>query len=453
MSRIRNLSSLLDHGRSETRSVALSCLDAALAAADTYPGTRRVVHREGDRLTVGDQVFDLRSLGKIYVVGAGKGSYPIAKALDEILGDDIEQGMVMVKDPNRAQLEHIQVIHSGHPVPNQASLDGGNLLRKLAAGLGPRDLVFAAMTGGCSALLALPVPGVSLEDKIAVNRLLLRTGARIGEMNAVRKHLSLVKGGGLIKLLQPATVVTLTQDTAPDSLPWPDPSLPDPSTFADAVAVLKYYEIWEQVPQSVRNYLEQGLADPGLETPKSFEGWRTFMYDTGNQRDACLAAVAKARELGYQGAVLSTKLEGESRELGIMLAGIAKEIQLYGRPFTAPFVLVSAGESTVSVRDENGRGGPNMETVLGFARYIDGYPGVALAAIDSEGTDGPTEVAGGVADDLTLSRSLALGLDLKGLLKRNDSLPGLEALGDTVITGATGTNVVNLRVLVVEKRR
>lgn len=205
------------------------------------------------------------------------------------------------------------------------------------------------------------------------------------------------------------------------------------------------------MPQSVRDHLEKGLTDPGLETPKSFEGWRTYMYDTGNQRDACLAAVAKAREMGYQGAVLSTKLEGESRELGIMLAGIAKEIQLYGRPFTAPFVLASAGESTVTVRGQ-GKGGPNMETVLGFARYIEGYPGVALASIDSEGTDGPTDLAGGLADDLTLARSRELSLDLKGLLKENDSLIGLEALGDAVITGATGTNVVNLRVLVVDKR-
>ena len=451
MSRVQNLNDLLAHGRSKTRSVALSCLDAALDAADTYKGTRRVVQRQGDKLTVGDQVFDLASLGDIYVVGAGKGSYPIAQALDEILGDDIKQGLVMVKEADRPPLKHIQVIVSGHPVPNPASLEGGRLLAKLAAGLGPKDLVFAAMTGGCSALLALPVAGVSLEDKIAVNRLLLRTGARIGEMNAVRKHLSLVKGGGLIKLLQPATVVTLTQDTAPDSLPWPDPSLPDPSTFADAVAMLKYYEIWDQVPQSVREHLEKGLADPSLETPKSFAGWRTYMYDTGNQRDACLAAVARARELGYQGAVLSTKLEGESREVGIMLAGIAKEIQLYGRPFAAPFVLASAGESTVTVHG-HGRGGPNMETVLGFARYIENYPGVALASIDSEGTDGPTDAAGGLADDLTLARSRELGLDLKGLLKENDSLAGLEALGDVVLTGATGTNVVNLRVLVVDKR-
>lgn len=228
MSRIQNLNDLLRNGRGQTRAVALSCLDAALDAADTYKGTKRVVHRQGDRLTVGDQTFDLADLGDIYVVGAGKGSYPIAQALDEILGDDIKQGFVMVKETGRPALEHIEVIVSGHPVPNPASLEGGLLLEKLAVGLGPNDLVFAAMTGGCSALMALPVPGVTLEDKIAVNRLLLRTGARIGEMNAVRKHLSLLKGGGLIKLLQPATVVTLTQDTAPDSCPGPIPRFPTP---------------------------------------------------------------------------------------------------------------------------------------------------------------------------------------------------------------------------------
>lgn len=453
MSRFHNYDDLVSHGRQRPREVALACLDAALQAADTYQGTLRVVKRTGDVLLTGEERFDLSQVGDIYVVGAGKGSYPIAKALDEILGERIKQGVVMVKDSDPSPLRHIKVIPAGHPVPNQASLDGGFEVQRIANKVGPKDLVFACMTGGCSALLALPVPGITLEDKIAVNRLLLRTGARIGEMNAVRKHLSLIKGGGLIKLFQPASVVTLTQETAPDSLPWPDPSLPDPSTFADAVKVMKYYEIWDDAPESVRRHLLRGLENPSLETPKNFQGWRTFMYDTGNQRDACLAAVAKGKELGYGGAVLSTKLEGESREVGTVLAGIAKEIQLYDRPFPAPCVLASAGESTVTVRGEGGRGGPNQETVLGFARFIEGYPGVALASIDSEGTDGPTDVAGGVADDLTLARSAESGMDIKEILKNNDSCTALESLGDTVITGPTGTNVVNLRVLVVEKRQ
>ena len=452
MSFFRNLEDLLSHGTVRSRRTALTCLDAALQAADTYEGTRRVVALEHGCLRVGDVRFDLGARGRIYVVGAGKGSFPIARALDDLLGPRIARGVVAIKEEAPCRLSHIQVIRAAHPVPDARSLEAGREVREIASQVKPGDLVFACMTGGCSALLVLPVEGVTLEDKITLNRLLLRTGARIGEMNAVRKHVSQIKGGGLVKLFQLATVVTLTQDTAPESLPWPDPSLPDPSTFAEAIAVLQRYEIWDRAPENVRRYLTRGLIEPGLETPKAFAGWTTYIFDTGNQRSACEAAVEAARRLGYQAQILSTNVEGESREVGTVLAGIAKEIQRYGRPFAAPCVLVSAGETTVAIRGACGEGGPNQETVLGFARNIAGFPGIALVSIDSEGTDGPTDLAGGIADGDTLERCRALGLDLFAALKGHDASPLLRALGDAVITGATGTNVVNLRVLVVEAR-
>lgn len=453
MNYIRNYRELIGHGSRGVRKVALDCLNAAINAADTYQGTRRIVRLEGETLHAGKKRFDLSRIRNIYVVGAGKGSFPIALALDRILGKRIADGIVTVKDYGKGTLRHIRVLKAAHPVPDEVSLQGGCEVQRIASQVEKGDLVFACMTGGCSSLLVLPVEGITLEDKIRVNRLLLRTGALIGEMNAVRKHLSLIKGGGLIKLFQPATVITLTQFTAPDSLPWPDPSLPDPSTFGDAIEVLKHYEIWDQVPDRVRNHLLRGAADPTLETPKNFEEWETYMFDTGNQRDACLAAVKLAKERGYHGVVLSTRIEGESRDVGTVLAGIAKEIQLYGHPFKPPCVLASAGETTVALQGEAGEGGPNQELALGFARAIKGYAGIAAVSIDSEGTDGPTQIAGGIADGETVSRAGDLGIDLFAVLKTHDSSTALKALGDAVITGATGTNVVNLRVVVVDRKR
>jgi len=450
-SRFINHAQLISHGNAKSRIAALDCLAAALDAADTYIGTHRLVRRNGNILHVGERNYDLSKSFDVYVVGAGKGSYPIAKALDEILGNRITEGVMLAKG-EAAPLKHIHVMETSHPVPDERSLAGGEIVHRMAGKVKAGDLLFACMTGGCSALMAVPVQGVALEDKIALNRLLLRTGAHISEMNAVRKHISLVKGGGLIKMFQPATVITLTQDTQPDFLPWPDTSYPDPSSFADAIRMLKNYDIWDPTPAAVKAYLQRGLADPSLETPKTFAGWDTYLLDTGNQRESCLAAVRKAESLGYSGHILSTKLEGESRDIGRGLAGIAKEIKLYNRPFSKPCILASAGETTVSVRSLTpGKGGPNQELVLGFAEAVPRYEGLTLVSIDSEGTDGPTDIAGGIGDGETMDRARSAGLDVFAALKNNDSSTLLEVLEDAIITGPTGTNVVNLRMLVVEE--
>jgi glycerate-2-kinase len=300
--------------------------------------------------------------------------------------------------------------------------------------------------------MVLPVDGVSLQDKQAMNHLLLEIGAPIYEINAVRKHMSLIKGGGLLKMLQPAQVITLTQDTTPEQLPWPDPVLPDPTTFDDAIAILKKYEIWGRSPESIRNYLVRGTHEPALETMKSDSGIRHTILDTGNQRNACVAAMRYAKSKNYHAHILSTKIEGESRDVGSVLAGIAKEIQQYGRPFKAPCVLVSAGETRVALNGPCGKGGPNQELVLGFGLNIKNYDDIALVSIDSEGTDGPTEIAGGIVDSATVKRAREMGVDLFDALKTHDSSSALERLDGAVVTGPTGTNVVNLRVLVIGKK-
>jgi glycerate-2-kinase len=216
--------------------------------------------------------------------------------------------------------------------------------------------------------------------------------------------------------------------------------------------VLKGYEIWDDTPEMVKSHLLKGLSDPSLETVKSLEGIENYMFDTANPRDACLAAVHYARALGYNAQVLSTKIEGESKHVGTVLAGIAKEIHLYGRPFEPPCLLASGGETTVSIDGPAGEGGPNQELVLGFARAIANYNSTSLVSIDSEGTDGPTQIAGGIADGETVERARALNIDLFDVLKRHDSSTALGALGDQVLTGETGTNVINLRMMFIERR-
>ncbi len=445
--------SLIAGKNAKARKTALACLAAALDGADTYAGTRRVVSRVGDILHLGEQSVDLNAIGAIYVVGAGKGSYPVCKALDEILGDRITRGVVSVKGGHQP-LSHIRVIEGGHPVPTENSLLAGRIILEMAERVTERDLVFSCMTGGSSALLVAPSEGVTLADKMAVNRLLLRTGAPIYDLNTVRKHLSLVKGGGLIKLFRKATNITLTQFVQADFLPWPDTCLPDPTTFADSIQTMKRYDIWDPAPENVKKVLLRGLENPSMETPKEkdFSVWRTAMHDVGNPRDACLAAAAHAEKLGYNAFILGTKIEGEGRDAGTLLGGIAKEIHLFDRPFPKPCVVISSGEVTTAIQGEAGLGGPNQESVLGFARNVRTYPDMAFAAIDSEGTDGPTEIAGAIGDGETMRRGSDLGLDLFQALKSHNASPFFEALGDDLVTGPTGTNVINLRVLVVEGR-
>lgn len=452
MNYIKNYNDLVDHGFKKERQVALDCMNVALEAANTYQGTKNQISLSGSQLKAGNSIYDLNSIRNLYVVGAGKGSYPIACALDEILGARITDGIVAVKDPSAKQLINIRVLSTSHPVPDEDSLKAGEAIRDLSDNLQENDLVITCLTGGCSALMVLPVDGVSLADKKIVNKLLLSTGAPIYELNAVRKHISRIKGGNLLKMLQPAKVITLTQDTTPEFLPWPDPVLPDPSTFKDAISVLEKYEIWEQTPTAVKKYLLHGLENPELETPKDTQGFDHIILDTGNQRDACLAATEYARSMGYNAFILSTRIEGESKDVGSVLAGVAKEIQLDGRPFEAPCVLLSAGETRVALNSVNGEGGPNQELALGFAMNIEGYDNITLISIDSEGTDGPTDIAGGLTDSTTISRAKEKGIDIFEYLRKHDSSNALRKINDAVMTGPTGTNVVNLRVLVIGEK-
>lgn len=448
---IKNIDSLVSHGESDIRRDALDIIEAGILGADPGRGTLAKVWREGERLFVDGKTYELNWIKNIYVLGAGKGSFPIAEALDSILGERIREGFVVVKKGEKRRLQHIEIFEAGHPIPDENSVMGGRRLLKIAAKAQTGDLVFAAITGGCSALVVAPPAGIQLADIKDLTDLLLSSGANIREINAVRKHLCNLKGGRLVAAIHPAETITLTLDTTPEGMPWPDMCLADPSTFQDAITVLKHYDIWDRVAPSIRSYLEQGLQNPSMETVKTLEGINSRVIGVASPNSACEASARRAEEIGYTSVILSTTLHGESADLGIFFGGVAREILTRQRPFAPPCALISGGETTVKLSTCSGIGGRNQELVLGFAKEVGTREKVVCVSVDTDGTDGPTEIAGGIADGYTIARLQEAGIEVAEILKRHDSSTALRTLGDTIITGHTGTNVMDLRVLVVGK--
>ncbi len=449
--RIKNREELLAHGVKAGRCVALDVIEHALRAVDPYQATMRTVHRHGDQLIVDGRSYPLREVKNLYVIGAGKASFPIAKALEDLVGDRITRGAVIVKRGQGGHLTRIKKIEAGHPLPDAAGLRGAEEVMAIAEEAGRGDLVFAAITGGSSALMPLPVEGITLDELRTLNELLLYSGAVIQEINAVRKHVSRIKGGRLALQMHPAAIINLTvSDVIGD---WAmldyitDNTVPDSSTFHDALTTLQKYRLLEKVPPSVRRHLQH--ARPEMETPKSFPGIQVQTVVLATNMDACEAAAARARALGLNAMILSTQIEGESREAGIVHAGIAREIEATDRPVKTPCALISGGETTVTIEGDHGIGGPNQEFVVGFATKIGGKNRIVGVSIGTDGTDGPTDVAGGVVDGFTLERAAAEGLSLHESLRTHNTYSLLRALGDAVDTGPTGTNVMNIRVIIV----
>lgn len=444
-----NYAQLTDHGQQDIRRAALAIMAHGLQAAIPYDGTRAIVRYEGNTIYVAQQAFALAPHSHVYVVGVGKGSYPIAKALDEILGDRIDEGFVVVKEGETRRLPHIELFESAHPIPDERSILGARRIRDILQKAKEGDLVFAAITGGSSAMTNLIPDGISLSDLQKTNDLLLKCGASIAQINSVRKHLCGMKGGRVVAMAQPAHIVTLTLDTAPADMPWPEMCLADPTTFSDAIAACKSYGIWDKLPASVREHLCWGERHPEAETLKSLDGMRQSLYGVTDQRVASQAMCDKAAEMGYTPHLLSTVLEGEAKDAGIFFSALANEIVNTGRPFPAPCALISAGETTVTIGDVCGEGGPNQETALGFVTKLHVDAPVCCVSLDSDGTDGPSDCAGGISDALSAQRCKALSIDVTHALRTHDTLPVLTALGDAIYTGHTGTNVMNLRLVLI----
>lgn len=338
-----------------------------------------------------------------------------------------------------------------HPIPDERSIVGADRLIKILEKADKDDLIFAAITGGSSALVNKPAGEITLEDLQKINTALLNCGAEIGKINTVRKHLCLLKGGRLVQYGQPAMVITLTFDTAPPDMPWPDLCLPDPTTFADAVQVLEDFQLWEGAPARIKAFLTHGLNHPELETVKSLNGMKQKIFSVADPRMACVAAAERAKKMGYEPHILSTIMDGEAKDVGIVLAGMTDEILDYGRPFTVPCALISGGETTVTIQGDHGIGGPNQETVLGFASKIRHKDRYAFVSMDTDGTDGPCDRAGGVVDGMTLEKAQKMGIQFDRTLHKHNSTEVLKMLGADLVTGNTGTNVMNLRVVLIEE--
>jgi len=432
----------------------LPILEAALAAVDPRACTRQALQRAGDQVLVGQQLYDLSRAQNLYVAGCGKASAPMAQAAEDVLGDRIAAGVVVVKYGHTAPTRQTRLVEAGHPVPDDRGLAGTQAVVDLVQRAGPDDLVVVLISGGGSALLTLPAPGLVLEDLQDLTELLLRCGAAIHEVNTLRKHCSAVKGGQLARHIAPARALGLIlSDVVGNPLDAiaSGPLVPDPTTFADAWTVVDQYGLVDRLPPRVRQHLQAGQCGAVPETPKPGDPVfdRVQAVVVGDNARAATRAAQAAAAAGYHAQVLSTFLEGEAREVARVVAALGKEVARHGRPLPPPACLVLGGETTVTLRG-TGTGGRNQELALAAALALEGWPGITVVALGTDGNDGPTDAAGGMVDGGTVVRAHAAGLDPLAHLRNNDAYPLLRATDDLLATGPTNTNVNDLILVFVE---
>jgi len=437
----------------DPRSDAQRIVEAALEAVEPAAAVRRALSRQGDELSCGGTTLDLGEVERLVVVGAGKAGVPMARSVAEVLGDRLDEGHVVVPHGVAAAVPGVTFHEAGHPIPDAAGVDGGRAVLECIAGSDERTLVVCLISGGGSALLVCPAEGIELEDLSATSRALMACGATIVEINSLRKHLSEVKGGQLARAAAPARVLTLVlSDVVGDPLDAiaSGPTVADPTSFADCLEIVGRYGLEQELPERVLRRLRDGAAGDVPETPKAGDPCfgRVDHVLVANNDLAVRAAADVARELGYVPCVLSTLVEGETREVAKVHGAIAREVQRSGRPVEAPACLISGGETTVTLRGD-GKGGRNQEFVLAAALDVEGTDGILVCSVGTDGIDGPTDAAGAVADGATVQRGAAAGLDAREHLRGNDAYPYFEELDDLMITGPTGTNVMDLRLLLV----
>lgn len=452
MARITNRARLTDHGERELRGTVLDLAEAALAALSPSAGLRRSVAVHGPDLVAGGRSYDLPAIGRLVVLGAGKASAELAVALEQLLGPRLDGGVVVVPDSALTPTRRLTLMPAEHPVPGPGSVAGAQALLALAGDLGEADLAICVFTGGSSALASLPPPGVPPADKASLHQLLLTSGMSVVEINTVRKHVSRIKGGRLARAIAPARILNLTvSDVVGDPLDCiTDLTVPDTSGAADALSVLREWELLDRVPRSVRDYLAD---DPRAQSPDlSDVDIESVLLVRGE--DGTQAALRAARSRGFAGVRLGGSLEGEAATVGRVLATLAGESGHAGAPWARGSVLVACGgECTVSLGPGAGRllgrGGPSQEAAVGAALALDGIEGIAALFADTDGSDGGTEVAGGLVDWLTPVQARRQGLSLRKGLVDHETTAILSACGDAVLTGATQTNANDLIILAV----
>ncbi len=466
--RIQNLTDLTSHGNVAGRKAMLEILEVGLEASDPYYNTRKLIRLEGNRLIVGgkgfepaespvtgEEVYDLSRIGRIFVLGAGKGIQRVARAIEDTLGDRLSGGHVIDKKGHPVILDRIGVTLGAHPVPDQDCVVGCQQIRALTDDLTEDDLVFTCVSNGVSALLTMPVAGVSLEDVRKTTYIMqVEHGAPTGDLNPIRNHLDMMKGGRISKLIRPAKAIHIlaVEPSSYDLLMhhnrWLH-TLPDDTTFQLAIDNLKKWDAWDTVPHSVRKFLE--AADPGYETVKAAEfeqiPCRIFGAMPGFRQTAKLPpAMEKARQLGFQPVILTEVLSFiEACQAGTYLAAVARTIERIGQPFKTPCALFSSGEMLVTVGKEEGIGGRNQEFTLSAALRIADSRQIVIASVDTDGTDGPGTqfssgledmpscLAGGIVDGETLQEANQAGVDIIDELKKHNTSPALWKLKSGIV--------------------
>ena len=437
----------------QQRQDARAIFAAGLAAADPALLIPRCLQVDGQILSAGEHLYDLAQHSNLYVIGAGKATARMALAVEALVGERIAGGIVIVKRGHTVPLRKVEVVEAGHPIPDQAGVNATETIIGLLRRTQKTDLILCLVSGGASALLSCPVVGLSLQDKQQTTQALLNCGARIQEVNAIRKHISRVKGGRLAELAHPSTVLSLIlSDVIDDSMDsiGSGPTAPDSSTFADCLSIIEGYGVGEMIPVAVRSLLKKGAAGEIVDTPKTgdpvFQKVQNLLI--GNNQSALVAAKEKAEALGYNTLILSSSIEGEARKVAMDHVVLARDVLSGSRRIQRPSCIISGGETTVAIQG-NGLGGRNQEFALAAAIEIDGLAEGIVLSGGTDGTDGPTDAAGGIVDGTTVQRGRDKGLDARDYLKRNDSSPFLKTVGDLLVTGPTLTNVMDLRLILI----
>ena len=459
--KVKNTNELLSHGDKPAREKVLHLLNSVLEEVDTGKRIRKLMRLDGDMLRIGKKSWDLRKKRNIYLLGAGKACNSMAQAVCDVLGERITKSIIAVKIAEAGdRYVNTDVYVGGHPLPNTEGLEAAKAMLALIDAAGPDDLFISVISGGSSSLIAYPVDGITLEDEIIAHDMLLKTGAGIGEINSVRRHISRTNGGRIAERIvaAKAELINLILSDSISVHPPEDrsvpvkavgtPVAPDNSTIEDARNMILNYELRESLPANITNYLWDDTKV--RETPKEFGGLVTS-FRVGVVSDSCAAATAVAKKMGIPLMILTTYLEGESRDAGVVLASVAKEIRKWGRPINPPCFLVCSGETTVRVTAApKGTGGPSQEFALSVAAGIRGMSSVACAAVDTDGTDGPTLVAGGIVDGKTMDRLDVCGISVAEALRYHSTGAALKSIGDLIITGNTGTNLCDFNVIYIE---
>ena len=429
---------------------------AALRSVDPAIAVGKVVKRKGNLLQIGGRKINLDRMHNLWVIGAGKAAASMGKAIENILGRHLAGGILATKYGHRLPLKRLEIIEAAHPLPDANSVAAADgIVALIKSRIEPDDLVLCLLSGGASSLLVAPAEGISLENKARCTQLLQNSGADIHEVNAIRKHLSVIKGGGLAWMLAPTNSVSLIlSDVIGDEVDTiaSGPMSPDPTTFGDCLEILRRYHLMNRIPPAVKRRLEMGAAGKIKETPKELDP--VFRNNeallVGSNTQACTAAVQAAKRLGYHAFVLTSRLEGNNREAARFHMNVAHEIVFQQRPLRRPACIISGGETTVKVTGK-GKGGRNQEFSLHCVRQLARLPVPCIvASLGTDGTDGPTDAAGAIADNTTLARSMQYGPHfLNESLFNNDSYTFFNRLGDLIVTGPTRTNVMDLHIVMV----